>query len=294
MPNDIYNNVLITGGSGMLAQALIRALRARGIEPTAIARAELDIADPHAVAAVINRIKPTLILNCAAYTKVDAAEQDEPTATAVNATGAAYVARIAAANLARFVHFSTDFVFDGRARRPYRTNDQPSPVSAYGRSKLAGEHAIMNSDYDPIYLIIRTAWLYGPGGPNFVQTMLNAARAGKPLKVVNDQTGSPTFTHDLAEATLNLIDANARGTFHVTNSGQTTWFGLTRAILEEFDLKADLGPTTSAEWKQLRPNSAPRPAYSVLDCSDYERLSGKTLPGWRDALHRYRLALSSG
>jgi dTDP-4-dehydrorhamnose reductase len=141
-------------------------------------------------------------------------------------------------------------------------------------------------------LIIRTSWLYGPNGPNFAQTMLNAARAGKPLTVVDDQIGSPTFTHDLAEATLELIDRGATGIFHATNSGQTTWFEFARAIFEEFNIpNVDLKPISSVKWKELRPTSAIRPAYSVLDCSATEELVGRKLPHWREALHRYRLAV---
>jgi dTDP-4-dehydrorhamnose reductase len=249
----------------------------------------LDITNPDSVHAAFQHHRPTLVLNCAAYTKVDLAESEPERAEAVNGKGPQLIGRMCADYSAHCVHFSTDFVFDGRATHPYRPDDRTDPISVYGQTKLRGEQ-----QWGQGHLIIRTAWLYGPGGPNFVQTMLNAARAGKPLKVVNDQTGSPTFTHDLAEATLNLIDAGARGIFHVTDSGHTTWYDFTRAILEEFDLKADLSPTTSAEWKQTRPNSATRPAYSVLDCSDYERLTGKKLPHWRDGLHRYRLALSSG
>src|SRR5204863_7341155 len=132
------------------------------------------------------------------------------------------------------VHYSTDFVFDGAASRPYRPDDPTNPLSVYGRTKLSGERQLQ--DRLPRSLMLRTAWLYGPGGPCFPQTMINLARQGKPLKVVDDQIGSPTFTHDLAEATLNLIDADARGIYHVVNSGQTSWFDFTAAILEEFNL----------------------------------------------------------
>jgi dTDP-4-dehydrorhamnose reductase len=289
----MYDQVLITGAGGMLARALITALRSRGAEVLALTHSELDITDADAISKAFFEQRPSLVLNCAAYTKVDLAEQDIDAATRINALGPAnlHCTALTFGN-PLVVHYSTDFVFDGSAKRPYRPKDRTNPLSVYGESKLLGERNFVKLS-GRLGLIIRTSWLYGPGGPNFVQTMLNAARAGKPLKVVNDQTGSPTFTHDLAEATLNLIDAGATGIYHVTNSGQTTWFEFTRAILEEFDLEADLSPTTSAEWKQMRPNSATRPAYSVLDCSDYERVTGKKLAHWRDALHRYRLALTS-
>ena len=179
----------------------------------------------------------------------------------------------------RLVHFSTDFVFDGSGTRPYRTDDPVNPLSAYGRSKLRGEQAIQSIN-PPGWLIIRTAWLYGPGGPCFPQTMINAAKAGKPLKVVDDQIGSPTFTHDLAEATLDLLDHDAHGLWHLTNSESVSWHGFTAAILDEFGLKTELTTTTSAEWKKLRPASAIRPAYSVLDVEPFERLTGRPMrPG---------------
>jgi dTDP-4-dehydrorhamnose reductase len=188
------------------------------------------------------------------------------------------------------IHYSTDFVFDGSSTRPYRPEDQVKPLSAYGRSKLLGERAIQKIN-PPGWVIIRTAWLYGPGGPCFPQTMINAARAGKPLKVVDDQIGSPTFTHDLADATLDLLDRGAIGIWHVTNAGSVSWHGFTAAILDEFGLRTDLSKTTSAEWKKLRPNSAIRPAYSVLDVERFHQFVGRPMRDWRAALHAYGLAL---
>lgn len=286
----VYDRVLITGGGGMLAKALVLALRNRGVEATALDRNKLDVIDFAAVMATVEKEQPTLILNCAAHTKVDLCEQEEDLATQINGDAAGVLAGAARDVGAMFVHFSTDFVFNGTSSRPWRTDDPTGPLSAYGRSKLAGETAIAREGGDD-WLIIRTAWLYGPGGACFPQTILNAARAGKPLKVVDDQIGSPTFTYDLAEATLNLVDHDARGIYHVVNAGQTNWHDFTDAILEEFQVKADLSRTTSAEWKKLRPNSAIRPAYSVLDTSAYAALTGKTMRPWRQALHAYRLEL---
>jgi dTDP-4-dehydrorhamnose reductase len=286
----LYDRVLITGGGGMLAYALIRALRIRGVEPIVLGRADLDISNAKLVKEVIGRHEPNLILNCAAYTKVDLCESEIDLATNVNAGGAHAVADAAWMVRAKLVHYSTDFVFDGQKGTPYRPDDPVNPLSMYGKTKRFGE-VLMRTNALLDYLIIRTAWLYGPNGPCFPQTMINAAKAGKPLKVVSDQTGTPTFTFDLAEATLDLLDRNAKGIWHITNSGATTWYDFTAAILEEFNLKTDLSPTTSAEWKKLKPNSATRPAYSVLDVSPYEKLVGKPMPDWRDALHRYHLAL---
>jgi dTDP-4-dehydrorhamnose reductase len=281
---------LITGGGGMLGQALAASLRMRGRRYVTVARAALDVSNPADVAAAFARHQPGVVLNCAAHTKVDLCEEQEDLANTINGAGAENLAVASRDYGAKLVHYSTDFVFDGSGTRPYRPDDPVNPLSAYGRSKLLGEQAIARVN-PPGWLVIRTAWLYGPGGPCFPQTMINAARAGKPLKVVDDQIGSPTFTHDLADATLELVDRDASGVWHLTNAGSVSWHGFTAAILEEFNLATELGRTTSAEWKALRPTSATRPPYSVLDVTPYERLTGKPMRPWREALHDYRLAL---
>jgi dTDP-4-dehydrorhamnose reductase len=286
----VYDKILITGGGGMLAKALARALRGRGYEPVIADRRMLDITDFAAITATIEKIGPTLVLNSAAYTKVDLCEKEEDLASQVNGAAAGVLGAAARDVGAKFVHFSTDFVFNGMSTRPWREEGVTEPLSAYGRSKLLGENKVIREGGDR-WLIVRTAWLYGPGGPCFPQTMINAAKAGKALKVVDDQIGSPTFTHDLAEATLNLIDVDARGIYHVVNSGETNWHDFTAAILEEFSLKAELSRTTSAEWKKLRPESAIRPGYSVLDISKYGATTGRTMRPWREGLRAYRNAL---
>src|SRR4051794_29018146 len=199
--SNVYDRVLITGGGGMLARALAAALRTRGHEPILVDHATLDVTQYQKVADAFGKYEfPTLVLNCAAFTKVDLCEGQPQAAHAVNATGAANVASCALLYCAKkLVHFSTDFVFDGAKRQPYRPDDSVNPLSVYGASKLQGEREVASLGPSES-LIIRTAWLYGPGGPNFVQTMLNVARAGKSLRVVDDQVGAPTFTHDLAEA----------------------------------------------------------------------------------------------
>jgi dTDP-4-dehydrorhamnose reductase len=180
-------------------------------------------------------------------------------------------------------------IFDGSLRRPLRVDDPLAPQSVYGQSKLLGEQ-LLQQNAPPNWLIIRTAWLYGPGGVCFPQTILNAARAGKPLTVIDDQIGSPTFTDDLANGTLQLIERNASGIFHFANDGQTNWHDFAVAILDEFGVQTPVARTTSAQWKTQRPNSAIRPAYSVLDLSKYEAIVGHRPPAWRDALKRYHLA----
>jgi dTDP-4-dehydrorhamnose reductase len=287
--SEIEDRVVVTGAGGLLAGAFRRLL------PRAhfFTRAELDVAaDKNVTFDILTRIQPALVLNCAAFTKVDLAEENEQLATMVNGSGAGGLALACNSFGSMLVHFSTDYVFDGTLRRPLKPDDSIGPQSAYGRSKRFGEQLIQDEARIP-WLIIRTAWLYGPGGPNFVQTMLNLARAGKPLRVVDDQIGAPTFTHDLAEATLRLIDHDARGIWHVTNAGQTSWFGFAQAIFEEFGLTPDLQPTTSAEWKKLKPNSATRPAYSVLDLEPYAKLTGTPMRHWREALREYHRVIEA-
>jgi len=285
----LYDSILITGGKGMLANALNHALIARSKNPVLLSRDDLDITNPDSLATAFSNHRPTLILNCAAYTKVDKAEEEEPRATAINGEAVGVLASLCRDYNARLVHYSTDFVFDGSKRTPYTPEDPTNPKSAYGRSKLKGEQLAATN---PTSLIIRTAWLYGPGGPCFPRTMIDLARQKKPLTIVNDQTGSPTFTHDLADATLHLLDANCSGLYHVTNAGSVTWFAFTQAILEEFDEQTTLSPITSADWKQKRPTSAARPAYSVLDVTKYEQDTGHRMRPWRQALRDYRLHIA--
>ena len=282
----LYDSILITGGRGMLAHSFDALLKKRGRTPFLASRADCDVATREQVAAVFEKVRPTLVVNCAAYTKVDLAEKEREQANAANTDGPAVLAHLCGSHGARLVHFSTDYVFDGSLRRPLRPDDPVGPQSAYGQSKLGGERNIRKLN-PPGWLIVRTAWLYGPNGPNFVQTMLNVARAGKPLRVVNDQVGSPTYTFDLAEATLDLLDRGATGVWHVSNSGQTTWFDFAKAIFEEWGLSPDVQPITTAEWKATKPDSATRPAYSVFDLEPLEKLLGRRMRPWREALRAY-------
>lgn len=288
----LYDSILLTGGGGMLAVALKRSLDARGARYAAPGRAELDVCDAGSLKSAFDSLRPTLVLNCAAYTKVDQAEKEPAQAMRVNGDAVGLLASLCRDRGAALVHYSTDYVFDGTLRRPLRPDDPTGPQSSYGRSKLAGETALRSSPPSR-WLILRTAWLYGPGGASFVQTMLNAARAAKPLKVVGDQSGSPTFTHDLGDATLDLLDRGAHGVFHVTNAGETNWHDFAAAIFEEFGIAANLSRTTSAEWKQTKPDTAARPAYSVLDLTETQRVLGRPMRHWREALRDYQIAENS-
>jgi len=286
----IYESILITGGGGMLGHALADLLITRGHRPHAFARDQLDISDKAAVEKIFAAIKPTLVLNCAAHTKVDLCEQETDRADAINGHAPGHLARLCAAYSAALVQVSTDFVFDGSSRRPYLPNDPVRPLSAYGRSKLLGEQMIQQNAPQR-WLIVRTAWVYGRHGANFPRTMVQAARAGKPLTVVNDQFGSPTYTPDLAAAILDLLDTDANGIWHITNSGQTNWYDFAAATLKEFGITAEISLISSADWAQKRPTSAIRPGYSVLDLTASEKRIGRPMRPWQEALTDFRLAV---
>jgi dTDP-4-dehydrorhamnose reductase len=285
-----YDSILITGGRGMLGHAVADLLAARGRRPMVSDLPELDITDPRALEKCFADHKPTLVVNCAAHTNVDGCEKEKDKADAINGYAVGHLASSCKSCSAVLVHISTDFVFDGSLRRPYRTGDPVNPLSAYGKSKLLGETELQK--HQPArWLIVRTAWLYGRHGANFPRTMVQAAQAGKELTVVNDQIGSPTYTVDLAGAILDLLDSGASGLWHATNSGQTTWFEFARATLEEFGLGPRITPISSAEWARKRPASAVRPGYSVLDLTDLERQIGRAMRPWRAALADFRQAV---
>lgn len=269
--------ILITGAGGMLAHAVRQEFEQRGHDVAALDRAALDITDQAAVATAVGDVRPHAVVHCAAYTRVDDAEREEDRAFLVNATGAGHVASACRAIGARFVYPSTDYVFDGTATEPYAPADRPNPLGAYGRSKLAGEVAAREAGD---YLIARTSWLYGAGGRNFVDSMIERARAGERLRVVDDQRGSPTWTGTFARVLADLIEARAPGgVYHIANRGETTWYGLAREAIRLAGIDAELTPVTSDEFR--RP--APRPAYSVLDVTATETVIGE-IEGWREAL----------
>lgn len=268
---------LITGAAGMLGQDLQAAFAGRSV--TALSRADLDIGNLEAVMDAV--AGHDVVINAAAYTKVDDAETDEAAAYAVNATGARNLAIAAAAAGARLVQVSTDYVFNGRAATPYSEAAPLNPISAYGRTKAAGEQFVMERNPGASF-IVRTAWLYGKHGPNFARTMLRLAEANETLSVVNDQLGQPTWTFDLAHQILGLLDSDApAGVYHGTNSGETTWFGFARAIFAASGLDPDrVKPTDSSAFR--RP--APRPAYSVLGHEDWEKVELHPMRSWEAAL----------
>lgn len=277
----------------MLAQDLRKALQARGVEPTLSRHADCDITDPHQVSRLFQTHQPTLLLNCAAHTGVDLCEDEPERANAINGLGPRHLAESAREYGCNLAHFSTDFVFDGHIDHPYRPDDTPNPLSAYGKSKLLGEENIQKVAQTS-WLIIRTAWLYGRHGNCFPKIIVDRARAGHGLKVVNDQVGCPTYAPDLARAVLDLLDAKATGIWHITNSSPTSWFEFARAIISEFEIPAEVTPISTAQWVAMRPKQAKRPSYSVLDITPFAAQTGKEMRNWRDALRDYRTEVEKG
>ncbi|MFG0307521.1 MAG: dTDP-4-dehydrorhamnose reductase [Phycisphaerales bacterium JB040] len=267
---------LILGCEGMLGRAWRELLASRRIAHDGVDRRHGDLTDPADVQRLLTPAH-THVINCAAWTDVDGAEQREAEATRVNADAVVLLASRCADTHAVLVHYSTDYVFNGRAETPYETDHPRDPVNAYGRSKAAGETALESSSAD--WLCLRTSWLYAPWGNNFVRTIARLARERDELKVVSDQRGRPTSAQGLARTTLALLDAGARGMHHATDGGACTWHDFATAIASRANPACAVHPCTSREF----PRPAPRPAYSVLDLSGAETLIGPMTP-WRDAL----------
>lgn len=271
--------VLVAGAGGMLGQDLVALAGARGHDCVGLSHAELDVTDEHAVAAAVARVAPQAIINCAAWTDVEGAEGLEAEALAVNGTGAGNLARAAASIGAHLVQVSTDYVFDGSAKRPYVESDPTSALCAYGRTKLAGEHEVLAASSG--HAVVRTAWLFGPGGGNFVTTMLRlAAGAGDELAVVTDEVGCPTYTGHLAPRLLDFAQERAGGIFHLAGAGHCSRNEFARAIFAAAGLSLRVTETTQAKLAML----APRPPWSVLAS---ER-GIEPLPPWQDGLAAYR------
>ena len=288
--------VLVTGAGGQVGAETARGLR-EVADVIACDHASLDLSDASQLASRIRETRPGVIVNAAAYTAVDRAESEPNLARAVNAIAPGIIAAEAKALGALLVHFSTDYVFDGTKREPYIEEDAPSPLGVYGRTKLEGERAVAQSGC--AYVILRTAWVYGPTGKNFMLTMLRLADKGGPLRVVSDQRGAPTTSAQLARAVAQLlggksIDAQsiervkaATGLYHATATGETTWHGFATAIFEERARRSNgaftppqVNAITTAEY----PTPARRPAYSVLSNVKLERTFGVHLGPWREGL----------
>ncbi|WP_429885824.1 dTDP-4-dehydrorhamnose reductase [Geoalkalibacter halelectricus] len=289
--------LLLTGAGGMLGSMLqARTPAIYDLHPCT--HADLDITDADQVEALVLRLRPQVIVNCAAFARVDACEASRELALLVNGEGPGILARAAHKVGAVLVHFSTDYVFDGCYRHPYVEEDATAPLSVYGLSKLRGEQAIQESGLER-YFIIRTSWLYGPDGPNFVETIIRLAQEREELRIVDDQIGCPTYTRDLVLAAFRLLDvprhsdldhhSSPYGTFHFAGEGQCSWFEFAEVIVtllrhhgQDLAVKRIL-PISTADY----PLPAARPAWSVLSTAKYQRVTGAAIPHWRQSLKDY-------
>jgi dTDP-4-dehydrorhamnose reductase len=277
--------ILIVGAHGQLGQDMKTMASSAGYSVSGVDVPDIDITDPVATRKVIAAHAPEVIINCSAYTAVDACETHEREAFAVNSDGVAHIAQAARETTARDVHFSTDYVFDGLKTGPYIESDVPNPQSVYGKSKLEGDRRLAQAL--PDHIILRVAWLYGVHGQHFIKKIreraLQMQGTGKPLKVVTDEVGTPTYSMDVCRQTLKLLTTNHRGTFHCTNEGFCTRFEFAREILKTYTIDVPLEPCTSKDF--VLP--APRPAYSVLENKRLKQLGINVMRDWKVAFGDY-------
>lgn len=277
--------ILLTGGDGQLGRELLDCATNEGHTVRSTDRVDCDIADPAMVRTVLDETDPEVVINCAAWTRVDDAESDPDAAFKLNALGPRVLAAACDTRNVLLIQLSTDYVFAGDATAPIDEWQPPRPRSVYGASKLAGENEVRALARR--HLVVRTSWLYGRHGPNFVLTMLRARERQQPLRVVSDQVGSPTWTGHLAPALLRLIERDIPGTYHLTNAGAVSWHGFAQAIFASAGDATEVTPIPTADY----PTPAPRPAYSVLDNRVWRLLGESPLPDWREGLNAYLASL---
>ncbi|MBS8265761.1 dTDP-4-dehydrorhamnose reductase [Mesobacillus boroniphilus] len=273
--------VAVTGAAGQLGKDVVIELEKQGFEVLALDRDVLDITDEQAVLSFMEQNRPDSILHCAAYTNVDGAEEDEQTAYKVNALGSEYLAKAAAKIDAKMLQVSTDYVFDGSATEPYGTDHPTKPLGAYGRTKLAGEEFVQQ--YLEKYFIVRTAWVFGVHGNNFVKTMIRLGKEREELGVVHDQVGSPTYTVDLARFMVELMQSEKYGIYHATNEGICSWYEFAVEIFRQAEIDVTVKQLTTEQF----PRPAARPKYSVLSKSKIEEQGFTPLRHWKEALAAY-------
>lgn len=283
--NTMQKALVLGGATGLVGQALVEVLHDSGWEVTTAGRAELNINAPNAadaLAAMVDSVEPHWIFNAVAYTQVDKAEEEPEEAVLLNRTFPAMLGRIIKPRSIGLVHFSTDFVFNGKSSVPYKADDPTDPQSVYGRTKRGGEEALLALELESC-IIIRTAWLFGSGRKNFVSTILNACKEKRQVNVVHDQVGSPTYTLDLAQYALKLVEAETTGIFHIVNSGQASWCELADEAVRLAQMECMVNPVPSSDY----PQKAVRPVYSVLDCKELARVTGISPRPWPQALRDY-------
>lgn len=270
--------VLVTGAKGQLGQDVLCLLENQTWEVFGFGREELDITNEEKVREKVLFIKPNIIIHTAAYTQVDQAESDEEAAFKVNAEGTKYLAQAAEVVGAKFCYVSTDYVFDGTKNEPYKIDDQTNPQTVYGRSKLVGEQ--YTQEYCSKSYIVRTSWVFGLYGNNFVKTMLRLAEEKNELGVVHDQVGSPTYTTDLARFIINLVQTDKYGIYHGSNSGVCSWYEFAKEIFEQSNIEIAVNPLTTEDF----PRPAARPKYSVLNKEMVEENGFEAFQDWKEAL----------
>ena len=273
--------ILVTGANGQLGQELVQQLQKANVELYAFTKTDLDICNLSTVQQVVNEIKPHVIINAAAFTKVDLAETEQDIAFNINAYGQRNLAVAAEQVGAKICYISTDYVFDGNATEPYEEYALVNPIGVYGKSKYAGEQ--LTQPLNSKYFIVRTAWVYGEYGPNFVKTMLRLAKERDELGVVSDQFGSPTYTVDLAAFLIELVQTEKYGIYHCTNSGSCSWYEFAQAIFEESNVDIKVNPLTTDQY----PTPAKRPNYSVLGDRALKLNGFQPVRHWRDGLKAF-------
>lgn len=273
--------VLVAGAAGMLASDLVPCLQHRGHEVVAPPESELDITHLEAIRRWTGGARPDVVINCAAYTKVDQAEHDEALANVINGLAVQNLCLACQEANTPLVHFGTDYVFDGTKNGPYAIYDHPNPINAYGRTKLLGENYVLWLLRR--FYLVRTSWLFGVHGPNFIETMLRLADTHKQVSVVNDQRGCPTWTQHLSEAVVSLIESGRYGVYHATNSGPTTWFDYAREIFRLAGTGTEVRHITTDQF----PTAATRPRNSVLDPFPLPEVIGREMPPWQEAVKAY-------
>ncbi len=273
-------SILVIGESGLIGSALMELFS--GEKMLGLDKPTCDVTKPDEVLGALEELNPSVVINATGFTDVDGCESEPEMAFELNSKAPETLARACRRLDCLLVHLSTDFVFDGFIQRPYRENDAANPISAYGRTKLAGDEAVKKEGKD--WLIVRTSWVFGHQGRDFVRTILKLAGQNNELNVVDDQTGCPTYSFDIARGIMKLVEVGARGTFHLVNAGQTTWFGLAKRALSLSGFSdVTINPITSQQL--ARP--AQRPAYSVLDTSLFQNTTGLSLRSWEEALNAF-------
>ena len=283
MPDTTAPRALVFGGRhGLLGQALMRTLKSRGWEALSLGREDGDLLDQGWMSEQIRQLQPQAIFNAVAFTQVDDAEDQPAAARRINRDLPALLGHLLKGTGIHLLHYSTDFVFNGRKDSPYKTDDTPNPLCVYGRTKLEGEKALAASGLETC-CVLRTSWLFGPGRKNFVKTILDLARQKETLSVVHDQIGSPSYTMDVAAASLDLLRCKATGIFHLANCGQVSWCELAAQAVALADFSCAVQAIDSADW----PQKAKRPAFSSLDVSRYTEVTGNVMRPWLPALRDY-------